>query len=110
MLDTLLEAEKQGLIDDQGIREEVDTFTFEGHDTTSSSIMFTLLLFANLPEIQERVLEEMNEVLEFHPDKVLTMEDIKNMKYFDRVFKESLRIYPPVPYISRVLTEDLTIG
>lgn len=53
MLDMLLLArEKANLLDLDGIREEVDTFIFEGHDTTSISLGFTLMLLANHPEIQ----------------------------------------------------------
>lgn len=53
MLDMLLLAMKNGeLLDFDGIREEVDTFVFEGHDTTSIALGFTLILLANHPEIQ----------------------------------------------------------
>lgn len=53
MLDMLLRAKEKGnLLDLEGIREEVDTFIFEGHDTTSISLGFTLMLLANHPEIQ----------------------------------------------------------
>lgn len=53
MLDMLLLAmEKANLLNLDGIREEVDTFIFEGHDTTSISLGFTLMLLANHPEIQ----------------------------------------------------------
>lgn len=50
MLDLLLS--KSDDIDMDGIREEVDTFVFEGHDTTSTSLTFTLMLLANNKEIQ----------------------------------------------------------
>lgn len=57
MLDTLLSAEAEGLIDAEGIREEVDTFTFEGHDTTSAALTFIFLLLAHHPDVQEKVYE-----------------------------------------------------
>lgn len=50
MLDLLLT--KSDDIDMDGIREEVDTFVFEGHDTTSASLAFTLMLLANNKDIQ----------------------------------------------------------
>lgn len=38
MLDHLLVAEQKGLIDDEGIKEEVDTFTFEVSIRTQSIV------------------------------------------------------------------------
>lgn len=104
MMDTLLQAERSGQIDEEGIIEETDTFTFEGHDTTSSAITFTLLLLAHHPEVQERIFTEIKKIQE--TDMQLTMDDLSKMEYFDRVIKEALRIYPPVAFISRELSED----
>jgi len=104
MMDTLLQAERNGLIDEKGIIEETDTFTFEGHDTTSSAITFTLLLLAEHPEVQETIFNEIEKVLEAEGD--LTIDDFNKLEYMDRVIKESLRIYPPVTFISRKLEED----
>lgn len=104
MMDTLLQAERQGLIDEEGIIEETDTFTFEGHDTTSSAITFILLLLAHHPEAQEAILDEIRDVVDTKDD--LTIDDFNKFEYMDRVIKESLRIYPPVPFISRKLSED----
>lgn len=104
MLDTLLAAEREGLIDDAGIIEETDTFTFEGHDTTSSAITFILLLLAHHPETQEAIFDEIQGVLDTKDE--LTIDDFNKFDYMDRVIKESMRIYPPVTFISRKLTED----
>lgn len=37
---------------DEDIQEEVDTFLFEGHDTSSISITMTLVLLGMHPNIQ----------------------------------------------------------
>lgn len=62
MLDTLLMAKKNGLIDAAGIQEEVDTFIFEGYDTTMTAITFTLLMLAHHSDVQQRLFEEIIDV------------------------------------------------
>ncbi|XP_068899039.1 cytochrome P450 4C1-like [Tenebrio molitor] len=107
MLDLLLTAKKEdGSIDDEGIREEVDTFMFEGHDTTSAAICYALMLIACHPDVQERIVEEMHQVLagSTKPD----YKTLQELKYTERCLKEVLRLYPSVPFIGRVLGEDMT--
>ncbi|XP_044262813.1 cytochrome P450 4C1-like [Tribolium madens] len=107
MLDLLLTAQKEeGIIDDEGIREEVDTFMFEGHDTVSAAINFTLLTLANHPKVQEEIVQEMKDVLGDVKKKPL-YNDLQELKYMERVIKEVLRLYPSVHYISRELGKDL---
>ncbi|XP_046962269.1 cytochrome P450 4C1-like [Vanessa cardui] len=109
MLDLLLSAEKDGLIDDAGIQEEVDTFMFEGYDTTSTGLIYCLMLLANEPEIQDKIVEELNGI--FGDDKrSATTEDLNKMRYLECCIKESLRLYPPVPFISRKVTVDTVLS
>ncbi|CAG9825078.1 unnamed protein product [Phaedon cochleariae] len=108
-LDLLLNAKiSEGIIDENGIRDEVNTFMFEGHDTTSTSICFTLMLLANHKDYQEKVYEEMVTVLgeTNHP----TIPALNDLKVMERVIKESLRLYPSVPFIGRTLEEDTLIN
>ncbi|KAG0719982.1 Cytochrome P450 4C1 [Chionoecetes opilio] len=52
-LDLLLNySETQTALSNEDIREEVDTFMFEGHDTTAAAINWTLYLLGCHPEIQ----------------------------------------------------------
>ncbi|RZC34622.1 p450 domain containing protein, partial [Asbolus verrucosus] len=108
MLDLLLRAKsKEGTIDDDGIREEVDTFMFEGHDTTAVALGFALMLIACHKDVQDRIVQEMGEVLsDLH--KKPTYNDLQEMKYMERSIKEVLRLYPSVHFISRKLGEDMT--
>lgn len=104
MMDTLLQAQRQGLIDDEGIIEETDTFTFAGHDTTSSAISFIVLLLAHHPEAQDSIFDEIRSIADTADE--LSIDDFSKFEYLDRVIKESMRIYPPVTFISRKLSED----
>lgn len=109
-LDLLLEANKEEkVLTDEEIREEVDTFMFEGHDTTSASLCWTIFLLGLHPEIQEQVYQEQKEIFG-DSDRSPTMQDLAEMKCLERVIKESLRLYPSVPFILRTLTEDVSVG
>lgn len=106
-LDLLLTSTIDGnTLSHEEIREEVDTFMFEGHDTTSSGISFTLYCLSKHQEIQDKVFEEVAEILGDDKNAKVSYENLQNMKYLEKVIKESLRMYPPVPVISRILTEN----
>ncbi|XP_060554659.1 cytochrome P450 4A7-like [Ruditapes philippinarum] len=64
-LDILLTArDEHGLgLSAQEIQDEVDTFTFEGHDTTSSAISWTIFALAKHPVLQEKVFSEVRNII-----------------------------------------------
>ncbi|XP_069698222.1 cytochrome P450 4c3 [Periplaneta americana] len=110
-LDLLLQASRNGTeLSDEDIREEVDTFTFEGHDTTSAAISWALFLLGGQPDIQDKVVEEIDRVLGTDPKKRFTMKDLNDLKYLECCIKEALRLYPSVPLIARHLKEDVSIA
>ncbi|KAK9872645.1 hypothetical protein WA026_018779 [Henosepilachna vigintioctopunctata] len=107
LLDMLLLAQRQGEdIDDDGIREEVDTFMFAGHDTTSVCLTFTLMLLANNRNCQDKIYEEILTIFG-KDDREPNYNDIQELKYMERCIKESLRLYPSVPLIGKQLCEDV---
>ncbi|XP_067209361.1 cytochrome P450 4C1-like isoform X2 [Linepithema humile] len=83
-------------------------FTEKGYETTAISISFTILLLAEHKNIQNCVRREVSAVMLENNGK-LTMTAINNMPYLERCLKESLRLYPSVPNIMRVASEDLKI-
>lgn len=110
-LDLLIQASQEGtVLSNDDIREEVDTFMFEGHDTTSAAISWSLFLLGSHPDIQERVVREIDDVMRGDRARPPTMKELGEMRYLECVIKEALRLYPSVPLIARRIKEDLLIG
>ncbi|XP_034477492.1 cytochrome P450 4d2 [Drosophila innubila] len=108
LLDVLLQSTIDGEpLSNEDIREEVDTFMFEGHDTTTSGISFCLYEISRHASVQQRLVNEIHEVLGDDKKRPVTLRDLNELKYLECVIKESLRMHPPVPIIGRNLTEDV---
>lgn len=111
LLDILLDSTVDGVkLSNKDIQEETDNFMFAGHDTTTSAINFLLYNLAKHQDVQQKVYEEIKEVIGTDPTDSYTVNDLSNFKYFELVLKESLRIYSPVPIIGRYLREDVEIS
>lgn len=110
LLDTLLLNEAMGNIEPEVVQNEVDLFLWAAHQTTAVSISFVLMLLANHPEVQRGVYEEIRETVNRNNGVAhLSVARLGELYYLDRVIKEALRLYPPVPAISRQLSEEMTL-
>lgn len=109
-LDILLCAkdENGNPLSDEDLRAEVDTFMFEGHDTTASGISWLFYCMAHNPEHQQRCREEIKELL--GEKEAIQWDDLGKMPYCTMCIKESLRLYPPVPQIARELNSPVTFA
>lgn len=55
------------------------------------------------------MVEELDQIFQGE-DRPVTMRDLGELKYLERVIKESIRLYPSVPTVVRTLTSDVEIG
>lgn len=109
-LDLLIEGSLDGNgLTDLDVREEVDTFVIGGHDTTAAAMAWILLLIGSDQTIQNRVIAEIDEVMNGDRDRRPTMHELNEMKYLECCIKEALRLYPSIPLIGRRLTEDVQV-
>lgn len=110
-LDLLLQSTINGKsLTNLEIREEVDTFMFEGHDTTSSGIAFTLYSIAKNPEVQQKIADEIKDVIGDDLEKAVGLKELNELHYLELVIKESLRLYPSVPIYGRKTIQDFDIS
>ena len=110
-LDLLLtskDGETGTVLTDEDIREEVDTFMFEGHDTTSAAMAWSLYLVGQHPEVMTKIQEEQDQVM--GDKQVPDYNDLQKMNYLGMVIKEALRLFPSVPIIGRELEYDTEIS
>uniref|UniRef100_A0A8D2CQ94 Uncharacterized protein n=1 Tax=Sciurus vulgaris TaxID=55149 RepID=A0A8D2CQ94_SCIVU len=107
-LDILLFAkmENGSSLSDKDLRAEVDTFMFEGHDTTASGISWIFYALATHPEHQQKCREEVQNLL--GDGASITWDHLDQMPYTTMCIKEALRLYPPVPSIGRKLSKPIT--
>ncbi|KAH8277810.1 hypothetical protein KR018_007649, partial [Drosophila ironensis] len=109
-LDNLLTANVEGKpLSFEEIFEEVSTFMFEGHDTTAMGIIFSIFCLAWTPRAQKLAHEEQLNVFGEDWSRPPTYDELQQMPYLDLVIKETLRIFPSVPFIFRTVPADTYI-
>ncbi|XP_064416923.1 ultra-long-chain fatty acid omega-hydroxylase isoform X2 [Latimeria chalumnae] len=108
-LDMLLATKDDGGngLTDEEIENEVDTFMFEGHDTTASGISWILYNLAKHPEHQDKCREEIQEVLQGRQE--VEWDDLPKLEFTTMCIKESLRTHPPVTMTWRTLTKNVEL-
>uniref|UniRef100_A0A8D8LIE7 Cytochrome P450 4g15 n=1 Tax=Cacopsylla melanoneura TaxID=428564 RepID=A0A8D8LIE7_9HEMI len=109
-LDLMIESAQNGVVlTDEEIKEQVDTIMFEGHDTTAAGSSFFLCVMGTHPEIQAKVIQEIDEIFG-DSDRPCTFQDTLEMKYTERCIMETLRMFPPVPIIARELQQEVKMN
>lgn len=69
-----------------------------GHETSASALAWAIHLLATHPEAQERVFAEVSREI---GERQIEHGDIKRLPFTLDVFRETLRLYPPVGFLPR---------
>jgi cytochrome P450 len=93
-------------LDDDEVRDQALIFLMAGHETTATSLTFTLHLLGHHPEMQRRVQDEIDAIL---GDRAPTLEDVPALEYTTMAVKEAMRLYPAAYSIPRVSKQDYTV-
>ena len=110
LLSTLLSLhdEESGLsMSKQQIRDEVRTMLFNGHETTASTLAWAFYLISQHPNVKEKLLKEIDDVL---GGRRPTIQDMQKLPFTQMVIKETLRLYPPLWLMFRQAKHEDVIG
>lgn len=94
-----------GMSDEQ-VRDEAATLFVAGNETTATAIAWCFYLLARHPEARARVQAEADA---FGPDGPMQAEP-QALAYTTRVFKEALRLYPPLLVLARRTFEPIELA
>jgi cytochrome P450 len=101
---TVADPHGQPLSDDD-ICHELVLFILAGHDTTSTTLAYSLWALGHHPAIQDRVFDEVSAL----GDRPLTPDDVPRLGHTVRVLHEALRLCPPGAGTPRLLHKDLAV-
>jgi cytochrome P450 len=77
-----------------------------GHETSASALSWALHLLAHSPDIQERMCDE---VASIAGNQALQSHQLKSLELTWNVFRETLRLFPPVGFFARSVVDDDTM-
>nr|WCC58125.1 cytochrome P450 [Pharsalia antennata] len=107
LLDMFIEISKNNYdFTEEDIINEIVTFMLAGQDSVGGAVAFTLYYIAKHENVQKKIVEELDAVFENAKPSVVTLH---SLKYLEQCIKESLRLAPSVPIVSRILTEDIIL-
>lgn len=110
MLSEMLRSRREGKVglSDSEIADELFTIRGAGHETTSNTLCWTMLLLAQNPDKMQALREEVDRVCV--SDRACTFDEAKALSYAPHVVMETLRLYPTVPHFPRECHKDCKLA
>ena len=87
--------------------DQIGVFFLAGHETTASALTWVFFLLSQQPEVATRIANDVQDVTHGQP---LQTAHIRQLPYVRNVFREVLRLYPPITFLPRVALQPTKIG
>ncbi len=87
--------------------DQLGVFFLAGHETTASALTWAFFIASQQPELVARLRAEIDAVV---GDGPIGFDSLKLLPLVRNVFHETLRLYPPIPFLPRVALEATQIG
>ncbi|HEX7872981.1 MAG TPA: cytochrome P450 [Sphingobium sp.] len=104
ILHSLLEARHPETGEPFGFQELIDQIALiflAGHETSASALSWALYLLSESPDLQETLY---GEVVAAAGDGPIGFDHLKGMDGVRNLFRETLRLYPPIGFFARAIT------
>jgi cytochrome P450 len=85
------------------IRNEAAVIFLAGHETTASTIAWVWHLLSGAPDVEAKLHEELDRILGGRKPELA---DLPRLTYLRAVIDETLRLYPPIPFLAREAVKE----
>lgn len=87
--------------------DQLGVFFLAGHETTASALTWAFYILSQQPQAAQRIRDEVENIC---GDSEVAFEHVKRLTFTRNVFRETMRLYPPITFIPRVAAEATKIG
>ncbi|KAA1478305.1 cytochrome P450 [Dentipellis sp. KUC8613] len=107
LLKANMAAAEEDRLSEEELLAQMSTLLFAAMDTTSSALSRIVYLLAEHQDVQDRLREELVKAQE--ACGALDYDDLHDLPYLDAVCRETLRLYPPIPFVTRTTRADVIL-
>ncbi|KAA1478306.1 cytochrome P450 [Dentipellis sp. KUC8613] len=108
LLKANMAAAEEDRLSEEELLGQMSTLLFAAMDTTSSALSRILYLLAEHQDVQDKLRDELMKAQEV-AGGALDYDDLHNLPYLDAVCRETLRLFPPIPLLSRTTRADVVL-
>ncbi|KAK0197765.1 cytochrome P450 [Armillaria mellea] len=110
LLDANEKATEEAKMTENELTGQMTVLIFGAQDTTSSALSRILYLLSVRSDIQDKVRDELRTALQLkRSGERLGYDEISELPWLDAVIKETLRLYPPVPFVRRTAIKERSL-